>query len=304
MKKFNPQAANATVIEATVIEDTPTDAPAAPATTTALAQPSAGGGALAMIGDYQPPALPAAPEGVAYLAFRERSTQDAFLAKIVSALGMVPEGTPLIVKGDRIVKPDGFAFALLTSPGLAPLTYWSTAGGENYRPDRVWLENPQVKCVPGEDNETGRITESVRAVLLVLPGASPLPDHLAPAALVTVRLSGAKVQAVSNLNVAALTAQTPEWAKRNAKLAQVPTSFRMVGTLRTGSRTIKSGERKGKTYGTVNMDCAPITVAQLDALAAWNTSPTSVAEVEAAQRIHGAVIEELRTLAAETKPIA
>lgn len=300
MKKFNPQAANATVIEATVIEDTPTDAPAAPATTTALAQPSAGGGALAMIGDYQPPALPEKESGPPYLAFREKSTQDALLNKIVTSLGVVPEGTPVIVAGNQAFRTDGLAFALISVPGLEPLSYWATTGGENYRPDRVWFENPGLRKHP--DGE--KIKEFRQAILLVLPGTNPVPEALAPAALVSVRVGSAKVQAISDLNAATLYAQTAEWAKRNAKLAQVPTSFRMVGTLRVGSKPIKSGENKGGNYGTANMDCSPITVAQLDALAAWNALPTAFAQIEDAKRGHAFKLEELRTLAAATKPIA
>lgn len=294
MRKFDPAAAMGTLT-----------APP-PSTPAPVPAPADAQGFLAKVGtpSAAPPALvPVGGGTTPYVAFRERSTQDKLLNVIVSSLGMVPEGTPVLVSGDKAFRTDGLAFALLDAPGMEPTSYWTT-NGPDYKPTRVWLTDPGVKCMPGTTTEDpqGRITEHARALLLVLPGAGTPPSGLSLPIVVSVDFRAAKVQAVKNLATAGAASRSPEWAKQHGKLAQVPPSFRMVGALTTRGGVVKGGPRKGSAYTIANMQCVPVSVAQLEAIGAW-AAGDGPRQIEDAGKLHALVLTEIRELAAKTPPI-
>lgn len=284
VKKMNRSLAEASVGVAAAPEQsapqTPaTPAPAAPAQSTAMTLAQAGAAQL-------PATLTLPPSSTPWLGFYEKAGDDVRRAAVTAQLGALSIGTPYICKGTRYFKAADFAYCLL---GAEPLHYWAVFGGDN-KEEKVWLTKPAFDKFEGR-----RVTEQVRAVLLVLPGTQPLPEELAPATVVTVSFRSAKVPAIRGLSAGVAEAQTPEWAKLNGRLVEVAPSFRVTGQFQLSTGIVQSGDNKGRSYGKATMRCAPTTVGQINALEAW-AAAGGLEKFQEALRLHNVICTRVREL--------
>ena len=273
-RSFNKSAAQASV----ATEPTPAPAPE-PQTT-----------ALATLGDVGNPQLPASvttpPESAPYLGFFETQGNEDRKAKLREQLGPLSVGAPYVAAGGKFYRADGVAFCLL---GAEVFHCWTVFGGDN-REERVWLTKPGFDTFEGK-----RVTESIRAVLLAIPGSSPLPEELAPAVVLTAGFRSSKCPAIKALSSAVEASKTPEFAKENGKLVEAPPSFRVAGTLKITADVVKGGPNKGRSYGKADMICKPTSMGQATAISEWWTNG-GAEEYQEAVRVHNSVVSRLREL--------
>jgi hypothetical protein len=261
--------------------------PTAPAPTNGKNLPMLGAD-LGSIGNM-PVAIPL-PEsgGTPFVGFFSKKSSRA--ADVIKALGSVSEGFPYYS-----VSGDYYPLAQCTFQILGEFRYWCVLDDKNDML-RAWLlEQPFGKKVMiGGKRLT--VKDAAMAIMLVLPGAAPMPEEMRPAQIALVDLRGTKSPCVFDHLKGMIEAQTPEWAKAHGDLAAT-----VVPRFRVASSFVIKAEnsRDGWAYATARAKTEPVNMAQIEAIRAWSIDKELQEEFTHLQEVHTQRIADLKQFATE-----
>ena len=234
--------------------------------------------------------LPAGGGGSPYLGFF--SSKAANAGDVLRALGNATDGAPYLSVGGDIYSAAGWDFLVLQE-----LPHWVTLDNATFAPDRCWLTPRPFGATVGKPPV--KVQEQILCVLMLVPGAQPIPADLGPVVATCSTIRATKAKAIKTHLDEVERSLTAEWAREGANgplAAAVPERFRICSSLAIEAKTAKSG------FAYSQVDSVPRTasLAQLSALAAWQQDAEAQEDLRGVLDAFNRRADELRELAAET----
>lgn len=230
-----------------------------------------------------------------YVGFYSPKADNALDVRAALGGGVV-EGTPYLLVGtddgeERIYPAGTFGFVLIDE-----FPYWATLD-EKFHVANAWLTRQGYSAkFEGEP-----VKENNLAVVLVLPGQSgELPEGLRPAVATLTTFRSTKVPFVKEHLDAVERTTKPAWAAApaNASIASmVKPRYRVVSEIVVERKTAKS---TGRPYTGASARTNTATIAQLQALQAFDADPRCQKQVADVLRTFDLRVADIRRIAAET----
>lgn len=255
--------------------------------TTAVAEVPTGG-LLAKFGAYTPDEGMKTSGGTPWVGFFSPKATKA--GEVRSALGTASVGDPYVCVDGDYYGAGGLSFVLLDEFS------YSFVSDDKNNITHAWKGHLPF----GTSCDGQRVKDGVLTLMLLLPGADPVPEELSPAVVTVTDLRGVKAPAAVQHSAAVKRAATPEWAKANGEIASaVPPRFRIISEFAVETKT----SRSGFSYALVGAASRPASVAALEALTKWSMDPAAAEAAEAATETFNARVNQILAVADKTPAI-
>lgn len=231
------------------------------------------------------------PPRVGFKSGKERDAQAGLLRE---ALGNVAPGTPYLQHGKDAAYPLAGAVVIqLREFYFCADRVWDDEEGEYYFAEAYLTPQKDAEGRDREGERGRRLSDSMIAVQLVLPGRDPLDDALAPGVVAVSVFDGPRYNAAVGMARAIGKAKSPAFAKRYGVVATAPPRVRVVGEL-YGSKPA------GKSYIKGHVTTRAADLETLAAFSRWSQDPGAQAQLATALEYFEAECDAVREVAAET----